>query len=483
MGASVNECRKAWGGDRHPLQTMQQFQKERSRIPGAKFFLRAPSSIPNLIFLGPELPVHGRKMRMKFYKSSQLLLVSAVSLLAAGVITACGTATTDFVYVASSKAAGPNSYGEIDVFEINAISGAMRQIPASPFPSGGRNPVAETVSNDYKALYVVNEDDNTIVQFLIGSDGKLYPQNTVNTPGIYPIAATVSGANLFVLDTYQPLPICSNAEPCSGAVAVFPILTAAQAQAAISPLAIADTLGAPIANGSLNYWPLILPSLPNDVIVPTAVNVLQSGAYLYITAYDSSVTPNVGYIFGFAVGSGGALTPLNGGVPHNMGVGATGAGVHPTAIASDSSSSYVYVTDKTNNLVVSYSVASGLLTRLSGTSTGNLPSAIAVDPKYPYAYVANAQDGTVSAYSIGAGGALTSIGTYTAGIQPVAIGIDPSTNHFVFTANFLGNGAFSTVSDFQMSTTDGTLINTQHSPYAASTQLTAVAAIPHKATF
>jgi 6-phosphogluconolactonase len=449
-------------------------------MPGTRFFQRAPASIPNLIFLGPEVLVHGRKMRMKFYKSSQLLLVSAVSLLAAGVITACGTATTDFVYVASSKAAGPNSYGEIDVFEINAVSGAMHQIPASPFPSGGRNPVAEAVSSDYKALYVVNQDDNTIVQFLIGSDGKLYPQNTVNTPGIYPLAVAVSGSNLFVVDTYQPLSICSNAEPCSGAVAVFPILTAAQAQATVSPLAIADTLGPPVANGSLSYWPLTLPSSPNDVIVPTAVNVLHSGAYLYVTAYDSSVTPNVGYIFGFSVASSGALTPLNGGVPHDMGVGSMGAGVHPSAIASDSTSGYLYVTDSTNNLVISYSVASGLLTRLSGTSTGNQPAAIAVDPSYPYAYVANMQDGTVNAYSIGAGGALSSIGTYTSGIQPVAIGIDPSTNHFVFTANFLGNGANSTVSDFQMSTTDGTLINTQHSPYTAASQLTAVAAIPHK---
>ena len=54
----------------------------------------------------------------------------------------------------------------------------MRQIPTSPFPSGGRNPVAEAVSTDITTLYVVNQDDNTIVQFIIGNDGKLYPQNT-----------------------------------------------------------------------------------------------------------------------------------------------------------------------------------------------------------------------------------------------------------------------------------------------------------------
>jgi hypothetical protein len=58
---------------------------------------------------------------------------------------------------------------------------------------------------------------------------------------------------------------------------------------------------------------------------------------------------------------------------------------------------------------------------------------------------------------------------------PVAIGIDPSSNHFLYTANFLGNN----VSGFQLNSTDGTLLNTQRSPYTANAQPTAVAAIPH----
>jgi len=114
-------------------------------------------------------------MRMKLNKSSQLALVSAATLAAAALITACGTLTTDFVFVTSSRAAGTNNYGEIDVFEINKESGFMRQIPTSPFPSGGRNPVAEAVSGDQDNLYVVNQDDNSIVQFAIGNDGKVYP--------------------------------------------------------------------------------------------------------------------------------------------------------------------------------------------------------------------------------------------------------------------------------------------------------------------
>jgi len=125
-------------------------------------------------------------MRMKFNKSSQLLLVSAAGLLVSGLVSACSTLTVDFVFVTSSKAAGTNNYGEIDVLEINSESGYMRHIPTSPFPSGGRNPVAEAVSADQSNLYVVNQDDNTIVQFVIGNDGKVYPQATVNTPGSIP---------------------------------------------------------------------------------------------------------------------------------------------------------------------------------------------------------------------------------------------------------------------------------------------------------
>src|SRR5208282_1600468 len=157
-------------------------------------------------------------MRMKFNKSGQLLLVSAASLLLAGLITACGTLTVDFVFVSSAQAAGANNYGEIDVFEVNSESGRMREIPTSPFPSGGRNPVAEAVSPDNNNLYVVNRDDNSIVQFVIGNDGKVYPQNTVNTPGVFPLAVAVSGSNLYVVDTYQPLPSCSTAAPCSGSI-------------------------------------------------------------------------------------------------------------------------------------------------------------------------------------------------------------------------------------------------------------------------
>jgi 6-phosphogluconolactonase (cycloisomerase 2 family) len=396
-------------------------------------------------------------MRMKFNKSSQLLLVSAASLLVAGLMSACATLTVDFVYVTSAKAAGTYSYGEVDVFEVNSESGFMRQIPTSPFPSGGRNPVAEAVSSDNTNLYVVNQDDNTIVQFVIGNDGKLYPQHTVNTPGIYPLAVAVNGSNLFVVDTYQPLPTCSSAAPCSGSIAVLPIAAATSTAAA--------SLGLPVANGSLTYWPLSVPSKPNDVLLPTSIAVLASGADVYVSAYDT--TAKTGYVFGFSVGTGGALTPLNGGVPF-------AAGVHPSAIVSDSTGAFVYVTDYTSSVILSYKVSSGSLIASSVSATGNQPSALAIDSTGKYLYVTNAGDSNVTAYSVSSG-VLSRLGIYATGLQPVAIGIDPSSNHYVYTANYLG----SNVTGFQLNASTGALLNTQNSPYSSNALPTAIAAIPH----
>ncbi len=429
-------------------------------------------------------------MRMKFNNSRQLALVSAASLAIASLVTACSqftqTLTVDFVYVASAAAAGANQYGEIDVLEINSESGRMRPIPSSPFPSGGRDPVAEAVSNDYGSLFVANQDDNTIVQFVIGTDGKLYPFNTINTPGIYPAQLAVSKSALFSVALYQPLTTCSTAAPCSGAISVFPLAAGGTTNGA--PCAATVCIGSPATNSSLgtNYWPLTLSGAASgDILVPTAINVLDSGSYVYVTAYDSSAPSSVGYIFGFAVGAGGVLTPLNGGVPFS-------AGVHPSGVASDPSSAYLYVTDYASANVLGYAVSStsGSLTPLTsgagGTNvfpSGNGPSAIVVNPTYPYVYVTNELDSTLTAYSM-SNGALTRLGTtsgggtYQTGDQPIAIGVDPSTSRYLYTVNFLSNN----LSGFELSTTDGSLDISQFSPYGTNAQPTAVAAIPHKGT-
>jgi DNA-binding beta-propeller fold protein YncE len=155
------------------------------------------------------------------------------------------------------------------------------------------------------------------------------------------------------------------------------------------------------------------------------------------------------------------------------------AGVQPSALASDGTGTYLYATDYVGNNVLAYTIASGVLTPLAGSpfKAGTNPTAIAVDQKYSFAYVANATDSTITAYSMSTG-KLTSLGTYSTGLEPVALGIDPSTSHFLYSTNFLGNN----VSGFELSTTAGTLLDTQNSPFPANDQPMAVAAIPHAGT-
>ena len=228
----------------------------------------------------------------------------------------------------------------------------MRQIITSPFPSGGRNPVAEAVSPDQADLYVVNRDDNTIVQFIIGSDGKLYPQNTVNTPGIFPIAVAVSGN---FLSSSIPISRCRPAHRHRLApvpLRCFPILTAAQA-GALKPAQPADTLGTPVVNTSISasYWPLTLPGGGRIRRFRSHRNhVAASGSYVYVAGYDSNT--NLGYVFGFT-------RRLGRHAHRDSRISVSSWERIPSAITSDTSGTYLYVTDSTQNLVYGFQINGG----------------------------------------------------------------------------------------------------------------------------
>jgi DNA-binding beta-propeller fold protein YncE len=185
-----------------------------------------------------------------------------------------------------------------------------------------------------------------------------------------------------------------------------------------------------------------------------------------VAAVDT--TTSVGYVFTFSTANG-TLAPLNGGVP-------VAAGVQPSAITVDPSGSYLYVTDANRNDILAWSVSSGALTPLGGSpfAAGNSPSAIVIDSTGKFAYVTNAQDSNVTGYLL-SGGQLSRIATYATDTQPVAVGIDPALNQYLYTVNFLSN----TVSGFSITSPSGALLNSQNSPYAANANPTAVAAIPH----
>jgi 6-phosphogluconolactonase (cycloisomerase 2 family) len=398
---------------------------------------------------------------MKFNKLSQLFLVSSIGLLVATLFTACEIQTIDYVFVASSSGSGSGSAGQIETYDADSLSGALRSGQSS-VPSGGVNPVAMAVTTDYANLYVANQGNNSVVHFAIAGTGVLTQKDlvttttkpvflAVNTPGTY--LYVVSGTSSATLTEYS---------------------------------LSSGTIGTAASQLTLS-----VPGYAGDTIVPTGVTVLAnnatvSGNAVYVTAYDQSAynpggtttsTANPGWVFGYTVGSSGALAAVSGS-PWK-------AGVKPTAIAADPTDRFVYVTDYASNELIGYTIQSGSILNFLTNGpfkTGNEPSAIVIDPRGKYIYLTNSLDSTVSAWSIDLA---TGTPTGTANVvgsaanstdtQPVSLVVDPALGRCVYTANHLGNS----VSGFRLDPDNGSLSTTQATPYPTGSQPTAVTAVPH----
>ncbi|MGO9316686.1 MAG: lactonase family protein [Terracidiphilus sp.] len=401
---------------------------------------------------------------MKFSKLSQLFLVSSIGLLVATLFSACAITTIDYIFVASSAGSGTSSAGQIETYAVDAQSGALRT-GAPTVSSGGVNPVAMAVTHDYANLYVANAGNSSIVHFAIGLHGELTTKDTITITGT-PVAIAVNQANTYLYVVSGPSPAELTAYPLSSG--------------AIGTAASTKTLS--LANVSSSY--------ANDTLVPTGLSVLANNAAVYVTAYDQSAynpgttitcpsigCANPGWVFGYSVGSGGVLSPL---------ANPFEAGIKPTAIATDPTNRFAYVTDYASNQLIGYTImSSSTLNFMPGGPyrTGDEPTAVIIDPRGMFVYVTNSLDSTVSPYSLNlATGAPTISVSVTAGAgsnstdtQPVAVTIDPAVGRFVYTANYLGNS----VSGFILDPTSGALSQTQATPYPTGFHPTAVIGVPH----
>jgi len=391
---------------------------------------------------------------MKFNKVSQLFLVSTIGLLVAILLPGCALVTIDYIYLAGSATSGSN--GIIQAFAVDSQSGALRTGKPS-VDSGGPNPVALAVSSDHQHLYAANQGNNSVVHFSLDSNGTMTKKDSVTLADapVY-LAVNEAGTYLFVV---------------SGTTSAT--LTAYSLSS--------GTIGTVAAQE-----PLTIPGFDTDSVVPTGVTALANNNAVYVTLYDRSAynpggtttsTANPGWIFGFTVGSSGALTPTGGG-PYR-------AGVKPSALTADPTSRFIYVTDFASNQLIGYAVQSnGILSYLiNGPSrTGNEPAAITVDPRGKYIYVANSLDSSVSAYAIdlATGTPSTAVNVTGSSInttdtQPVSVVVDPALGRYVYTANFLGNS----VSGFRLDPNAGSLKQSQATPYPTGPKPTAITAVPH----
>lgn len=376
--------------------------------------------------------------------------------------------TVAYVYATASTT---TPMGVVDGYLVDYQSGALTQLANSPTQSGGRNPVSLTAAPSGKYIYVVHRDDSNVVQFAVGTDGKLYPQNTYNTLGSFPVAATVdsTGTFLYVISMYQPG--FTSALPGPGNVTIFPINT---------------------DNGSLGK--------------PTAVNVgnspvgITSGPYPstaaapkthYIYVADRETVPTVngtaqqGAVLTFAQTQGSAtLTPVAppaSQVPVTAsGVTGVRAGVQPSGIAVDQTGRFLYVTDALSNQLIGYLVSnSGAPAAMTNGpfATGQFPSSVTIDPRAKYMYVTNFNAGSVTAYTIdqATGNPVGSVGSASTpvGPNPTCVSIEPALGIYLY----VSNNADVSISGLQLSPNNGTLKQIQNTPFQASALPSCIVAV------
>jgi 6-phosphogluconolactonase (cycloisomerase 2 family) len=419
--------------------------------------------------------------RMKGMSSGHMMKALAVTV-ATGLLglSACSRDyTLAYVYATSATR---TTNGVINAYSVDYQSGALQQLPDSPIPSGGSNPVTLVASPSGKYLYVLNHDTSTVVQFDIGTDGKLYPENTYNVvqgsgaTGTFPTAAAIDAAGkyLYVAFTYQNG--FTTATPGPGGIAIFPIGSDGSLGTAVTNTTVGTTIALPYVPVGFN---------------PVGIVASAYNNYVYVVEQDTTVANGVstqtGTILAFSENtSTGALTPVVGTVPVtvNVATGATltgfRAGTKPSAIVEDPSARFVYVTDQLTDQLYGYGVTStGALASIPSSpfSTGNFPLGLTIDPRGAYVYVANFGDSTLSGYAINtATGALSGVsGSSGGGVStgPTCVTVEPALGKYLYTSN----NTDPTISAAQLNPNTGALTGVQGTPYTAQVLPTCVVSV------
>jgi 6-phosphogluconolactonase (cycloisomerase 2 family) len=387
---------------------------------------------------------------------------SVLSLAMALGVSACSNDyTVSYVYMATSNTL---PHGLINSYQVDYQSGFLNVMADSPIDAGGRNTVAMVAAPNSKFLYTVNNFDSSVVEFAIGTDGKLYPQHTYNITGSFPTAAAIDAAGkfLFVTFTYQNTPagqpLYTPANPGPGGVTVFPINAD-------------NSLGTPFTvNAGRN---------------PVAVATSRAGSFVYVIEQDSATQAN---LLGFSEnGSTGALTALPGVTINPGNVPSTGfaSGLNPSGILGDASGTHLYVADKVANQVAIYTVGTnGIPTLTSTTATDAGPMGMSFDLNGKYLYVAASAANTVNIYNVASSGQLsrlTSGSTVQVGNGPTCVSVSGAPSNanprhavYLYTSNSLSNN----VSGEQLNEQDGTLVQMLGSPFGGSSLPACVVTVP-----
>jgi 6-phosphogluconolactonase len=400
----------------------------------------------------------------------RVLKASILSLSLALGVTACSNDyTVSYVYMVTSKTL---PHGLINAYQVDYQNGSLLPMADSPVDAGGRNTVGIVVAPNNLFLYSVNNFDSDVVEFAIGTDGKLYPEHTYNIVGSLPTGAAIDAAGkfLYVTYTYQNTAtgasLYTPANPGPGGVSIFPINAD-------------NTLGTPTSvNVGRN---------------PVGIATSAAGNYVYVIEQDSATTANL-LAFSQNTTTGGltpiGLTSINP-APGNVVSTGYSSGPMPSGIitntkpvGSHAAGSLLYVTDQSLNQITTYSLTNGIPTVIGTTSTDSGPMGMAFDLTEKYLYVVANTANAIDGFTFAANGQpvrSTVAASVGAGTGPTCVTIsgapsnaNPSHAVYLYTSNSLSNN----LTGEQLNPVDGSLVQIQGTPFGGSALPACVVTVP-----
>jgi 6-phosphogluconolactonase len=395
---------------------------------------------------------------MKWNRLGRGTLASILSLALVSVTACSRDYVLAYLYVTTAKPlTGTSQNGGVSAYAVDYQIGSLTPLADSPIQAG-RNPVTLVATPNGLNLYVVNHDDSSVGEYAIGTDGKIFLQNTYNVTGSMATAIAIDAAGkfLYVTFTYQVGPngqqLYSPASPGPGGVTIFPIN----------------------ADGSLGT-PSTL-KVGNNPVGIVVSRPPAGGTTVFAYVLDQEVAPKA-TVLGFSQNlTTGALTPTPGTVITTDATGKTvatgyGAGTTPSAIAEDPSARFVYITDEATNQLYGNLVANtgALVPMTNGPfATGIFPVGLTIDPRGQFLYVANFSSNTVGAYAINTatGTPVGSVGSASTTVDtaPTCVTVEPALGIYLYSSNNLA----STVSAMKLDPHNGGLSNVQNTPFPSS---------------
>ena len=275
----------------------------------------------------------------------------------------------DFLYISDF------SGSDVTLLDVNKDNGILSVpvsnsivVPINPpnVFATGNGPVAVAMSATAPFLYTANQTDSSVTGFTVDPGaGGLTPLSSPFpiTPASHPTAMAISPAGNFLF-------VANAAE---GTVAVFAV-------------------------GSNGALVLTAPPVSMGVgATPNSLQVEHSGRFLYVADPANNV------VLGFAIGTNGALTPIAG--------SPFAAGVQPKGLGIDPQGAFLYTANFGSNNVSAYVIdsATGALGAVTGSpfATGGVgPSAVAVNSNSSIVYITEQGSHDIAAFGIFSNGVL-----------------------------------------------------------------------------